>query len=801
MKKVNSKTFIIKILAVTIMMTLTFMALSSSTTLFSKNTAAAQSAVELNRQKSDYDVLRSLLMSDQPLVWTFNGSSTTANGGHYSGNTRNYIEVLSAFLATYYGRTNDSMFNIAVGGYTVNDFWYNQPNGAGSLHPDIAYISIGKNDAAYFMSNDGSYHHSGAQPPKSMLNPNLIYFKQKVEAFIDQAREAGALVILGVPNSMHQSFGAQREYYENFYAPTLRAIAANKGVLLVDYLAKYLEDTYAADNYWFKPDRMHVNGLGYLTLANTLITDLDLDKQNTLYTTLNYTAQRKKMKAPYFEPLAAIEDTYIHEPDTQKLSQSGYAAYQRNNLKQLMDASTAVFLGGGATAGVMRESVIERTFYQYLYKNCAPAASLKMCGTTAQLVGRVSEIANNSVVFFMPEVYNGERQKVEPDTALFESRVRNLLNLLAASKGCKVVLMTPFPQRDAQKNADLAEYVEILYSLSQQKGSALIDFFGYGNALANKNENLMRNWTEESGLPNYVAHLEMAKYIAKFLNMNEQSVTTAGGESLNFTNPSATSGQERDNLTPQYSFLSGSNDTVLFMVGEIESIYHDAGIVYTSVHNGKSHRVYGKDSYVTIEHTSTGQYTFGSYAIRGEKTIFFNDITYEITQLDEVQHTPQYTIRTDFRPADYSNLEYRNNTHSSQWAPLNEENIIELGGGINAAELTAANAGLVGIKYNFPAGALIQDYNRIAFTASAENAEYYAYRIWYYKNDGSSEELTPASGVSIYLSGAATAFYFDISSIKPLYPDITAFSIQFANTNHSIMLHSVGVIEMPIFGG
>lgn len=798
----NPKTKVLKIMAVIIMITSTFLAFSSPRGLFSKNTVAkAQSAVELNREKSDYVSLHNLLLSNDPLVWTFNGSSTTANSGHYSGNTRNYIEVLWSFLATNYGRTNDRMHNIAVGGYTVNNFSYNEPNGAASFSPDIAYISIGKNDAAKFMSSDGSYYHSGSTPPQSMQNPNLLYFKSKVETFIDQARADGALVIMGIPNGMEQSYGAQREYYENFFAPVLREIAQQKEVIHVDFLERYLANIYSADNYWFKPDRMHVNGLGYLVLANTLIADLDLDKDNSIYATLDYTSQMEKKYAPYFSPLTEMEDTYIKETDTQKLSQAEYTTYQRSELSNLMDANSVVFMGGDATAGVMAESVIERNFYQYFYRNCASSSSLLFAGNTELLAAKASNIPNNSVIFYMPEIYNLQGQQVESNTTDFEYRLQSLSNLLASNKNCRLVLMTPFPQKDSQKNTELGEYVQVMNSFAQNKGLAVIDFYGYVNALSNKNESLMRNWTEGSGLPNYVAHLEIAKYIAKFLNRDEESITTAGGQTLVFTNPSATSGQERDNLTPEYSFLSGSTDTVMFSVDEIESIYNNDRIVYSYSKGNKKTKVYSQDSYVTIEHSSTGLYTFRAYVVRGDKTIFFNDVTYEITQIDEVQDTPKYNIRTNFNGSDYSNIYYRNSAEQSQWTPLSNENIVEIHNNINAVELTPATGSLVGIKYTFPAGALAQNYNRFTFTMSTEDTGNYSYRIWYYKFDGSYGELTSSSGVSAYLSGTASTFYYDISSIKPMYPDITGFSVQLTDSSHSVLLHSVGVIQMPVLGG
>jgi|GEM_PF-3621574 len=790
----ESRPLIIKILAIAVMITLTLMALSGTKGLLSSNTASANMAAELNRAKSDYITLNSLLARSEPLVWTFNGSSTTENGGNYSGNTRNYVEVLSSFLATNYDRPNDKMYNIAVGGYTVNNFTFSS---AAQYNPDIAYISIGKNDAAYFMSKDGSYYHSGATPPQSMQNPNLLHFKNKVETFIDQARALGALVILGIPNSMSQSFGAQREYYENFFAPVLRDIAVQKDVLYVDYLAAYLADTSSADTYWFKPDRMHVNGLGYLVLASTLIRDLGLDTQESIYTSLDFRTQMAKMHAPYFSPLTAVEDTYIKESDTQKLTSAGCAVYQRSSLLSLMSSNTTIFMGGDTTAGVMTESVIERSFYQYFYRNCAPFNSFRLIGKTEELAQKVAALSSGSVVFYMPEIYDKTGQRVESSAAEFETHLRVTASLLASTRGCRLVLLTPFPQREGQKNTELESYVQVIRALANEKGFALIDFFGYGNALANKNESLIRNWTEDNGLPNCVAHLEIAKYIAKFLNKSVQDITTAGGETTVLTNPSASNGYERDNLTPIFSALEGSTDTKLFNVAEIESIYHNDRIVYSYVQGAETTRVYSKDGYVTIEHAVIGDYIFRAYISRGNKTIFLNDITYQITQIDAQQNAPIYTIRTDFIASDHTNIEFRNNTYGSQWLSLTDTNMVQLGGW-RAVELAPVGSDkLIGVKSTFPQGALTQNFNRLTFSMSTEHAGYYRYRVWYYKADGSNVELTPSAGNSIYLTDNATAFYYDITSAKSAYPNIIGFSIQLMGNSHTVLLHSVGIIDLP----
>ncbi len=792
----ESRAFIIKILAVAIMITLTLTALSGTKGLLSTSTvpAAANLAIELNRAKSDYTTLNSLLASNEPLVWTFNGSSTTENGGNYSGNTRNYIEVLSSFLATNYDRPNDKMYNIAVGGYTVNNFTFSS---AAQYNPDIAYISIGKNDAAHFMSNNGSYYHSGSTPPQSMQNPNLLHFKSKVETFIDQARASGALVIMGIPNSMSQSFGAQREYYENFFAPVLRNIAVQKDVLYVDYLAAYLADTISADTYWFKPDGIHVNGLGYLVLANTLIRDLGLDTQESLYTSLDFRTQMAKMHAPYFSPLTAVEDTFIKESDTQKLASAGYAVYQRSSLPSLMSSNTTVFMGGDTTAGAMTQSVIERSFYQYLYRNSKPSNSSKLIGSAAELASKASLMSSGSVVFYMPEIYDKTGQRAETSVESFQMHFQTTVSLLASMRGCRLVLLTPFPQREGQKNAELLSYVQVIRALVNEKGLALIDLYGYGNALANKNKSLMRNWTEDNGLPNCVAHLEIAKYIAKFLNKSEQEITTAGGQTTVLTNPSSVSGYEHDNLTPLYSSLSGSTDTKLFMVGEIESIYNNDRIVYSYIQGAKTIRVYSQDSYVTIEHTDIGEYTFRSCAVRGNKTIFFNDVTYSINQIDAQQNAPIYTIRTDFTAPDHTNIEFRNNTYGSQWQPIVDANLVEFDI-YRAVELPPVNSDkLVGVRYNFPQGALSQNYNRIAFSMSTEYAGYYCYRVWYYKADGSYNEITPSSGEKIYLSGTASAYYVNITSAKSVYPEITGFSLQLMGNAHTVLLHSVSIIDLP----
>lgn len=792
--KFKDKYFVLKIIAVTIMI-FSILTILSQTKKQMRPKAYADSAVLLNRAKSDYTRFQDLLLEDRSLVWTFNGSSTTANGGNYSGNTRNYIEILSSFMATEYGRLNDKMLNLAVGGYTVKNFTYSN---AEPYKPDIAYIAIGKNDAAYFLSNDGSYHHNGTKPSANSQNPNLLYFIDKVKTFIDDAQEAGALVILGVPNGMEQTYGDQRVFYEEYYAPALREIAVEKGVLYIDYLARYLSDTQAADQYLFKADRMHVNGLGYLVLANTLIMDLDLDKNNSVFSTLGFRQQMDKKHAPYFVPLTPQEDTYALDADTQKLANAGYTSYKKTNLNNLMSSNPVVFMGGAATAGVMSDSVIERSFYQYFYRNNAPSNSEIVAGNSSQLLQMSQNVVQGSVIFYMPEIFDSKGNNLETTLNNFESNVRNIVTTLASSKGCRVVLMTPFPQGNLARNAVLSGFVQVVTALAQEKGLALIDFYGYGNKLVSKNSNLMRNWTQPNGLPNYVAHFEMAKYIAKFLNRDVNTIISAGGETLILTNPSATGGQERENITPICSNFNDSTDTKRFKVREIEDLYPNDSIAYYYIKGSKSTRVYSLNGYVTIEHTSIGNYIFRSYIVRGNKTIFFNDIFYEIMELDNVLQTPQYGVSTNFVYTDYSNIFYRNNTNGSAWLPLTNENVISITNSKRVVALTPApGSNLVGIKSQFPIGALTQNFNTLTFTMSTRAEGLYKYRIWYYKADNSFVEITPEEGIVINIREIATTFYYDISKGRAEYNNIQGYSVQIMGSNDTVFLHSTGIIELP----
>jgi len=327
----------------------------------------------------------------------------------------------------------------------------------------------------------------------------------------------------------------------------------------------------------------------------------------------------------------------------------------------------------------------------------------------------------------------------------------------------------------------------------------MIDFYGYGTALSGKNSSLLRNWTQNNGLPNYIAHFEMAKYIAKFLGREESGITTAGGETLSFTNPSASTGHEKDNITPIYSSLAGSTDTKVFDVTEIESCYSNDRVVYYYLDGGKSIKVYGENGSVTIEHNKTGDYTFGAFAISGSKKVYFNDVKYKIEQIDEVQNTPQYFMRTTFFGSDYSNAYFRNQLEHASWQPLVPANTVQLAQDCYAVRLAPSGSNkLVGIKQTFAKGLLEPCYNKLAFTLSAPVEGVYTYRVWYYKDDDTFAEFTTTSGKNIYISSTATTFYYDITSVQSIYPDIIGFSVQLTNTDETVFLHNFSVISTQI---
>lgn len=774
----------------------------------------------LNKEKEDFAAFNELLNSDRALTWTFNGSSTTANGGHYSNNYRNYVEIIEARMRAEYSRKNDRFINLAVGGYTVNNFSYFEPNGAGSFQPDIAYINIGKNDANWFLSTDGSFYHSGAMTNQiSKLNPNLLYFKKKVEQFIDDARSSGALVILGVPNSMKFNYGQveQRVFYEEYFAPVLREIAEEKQVLLVDYLTHFVDNRTDADNFWFTNDGIHSNQLGYLELARVFFNDLGMYNEQSLFSNLTFSELRNKPYAPYYTPLeldtntefipefdakeplfeAVINQTISHSLDytqqalqaaneinsygagtlvmrfrttstagskrmltlsaddeaessvmfsaayqrnfhcvsnntlwsvknievddgawhtavvvsalsgtqiyidgllqysngnnlfenempytrviiggsivddpnyfigdisyfqmykgeltaaeaieissenlpkpgeTALMEEYGYAPFSTQNLSALMKNQPVVVMGGAATMGGMKESVAERSFPQYLFKNAQKTNMQLLIGTTAELKDLTVAVEENSVVLFMPEVIDLNGKICEDDTETYINNIISILDDLAKDKECYVVLLSPYPVlNNKAKNTLVAQYVAELNTLIEERGLVSLDIFDYIEQTAENNPNILRNWTEENGLPNYIGHLEIAKRIAVFCGWGESSVVAAPNYTLQFTNPSSNSGAEYDKLSAVVREEQGSKSTRIIDVSAMLENYPDATFEFYIRMSEGSSRVYATNGIIKEKHPLKGSYTFEAFAKVGEKTISFSPVSYTIVEVD-----------------------------------------------------------------------------------------------------------------------------------------------------------------------
>ena len=785
----------------------------------------------LNKEKADYATLTQLLNSNQPLVWTFNGSSTTANGGHYSNNYRNYVEIIESRMRTEYSRENDRFINLAVGGYTVNNFSYYEPKGAASYKPDIAYINIGKNDANKFLSKEGSFYYSGTTVPAiGKLNPNLQYFKKKVEQFIDEARADGALVILGAPNSMKMSYGEaiQRIFYEEYFAPVIREIASEKQVLLVDYLTHFVNNRVYADSFWFTDDGIHCNQLGYLEHARTFFTDLGMYDSESLFSTLSFIDQGTKPYAPYYTPLELITNTdfvpefdeveplfeeiinqnitesldYTQEAleaanainskgegslvvrfrttstaaskrmlafsaddekessvmlsaayqrnfhclsngdlwsiksievddgawhtavivsgasgtqiyldgylqyhngrnlfdndvpytrviiggskvddanhfigdisylrmydselsvaqaieiscenlpsgeETQLMEEFGYAAFSTQNLSTLLKTQPVALMGGAVTAGYMKESVVERSYPQYLFKNASKTNYQLVIGSIEELEEASSAVESQSVVFFMPEVLNSNGQLTKQSKQDYKESIISILDSLAKDKGCYVVLLTPYPAlNNNELNAKVSEYVIVLNNLIEERGLVSLDIFDYIEQLyANNNSNIARNWVEENGLPNYIGHFEIAKRIAVFCGWGISSVASAPNHTLQFTNPDPTLGAEHDKLSAIIEEVPGSKGSRIINVSALIENYPDADFEFKIAMGEVDSRVYATNGIIKQKHPLKGSYTFIALAKVGEKTITFNPTVYTILELDDPEDNPPGTI-------------------------------------------------------------------------------------------------------------------------------------------------------------
>jgi lysophospholipase L1-like esterase len=209
--------------------------------------------------RRDADRLREVL-GGPPVTWTFIGDSITQGVVHTHG-WRNYVELFSERVRGELGRLGDAVINSGVSGSTAQDLLTEFHWRAGRFAPDVLLAMFGTNDM--LDSEEG-----------------VRGFRFRVDQIVQRGRDVGATVVLQTPPPVLAE-GARTPELMALYAATVREVAEDLGVVLVDHAAaweKAAREARAevAPHGWLD-DAFHPGARGHHALVRTLLETLDID--------------------------------------------------------------------------------------------------------------------------------------------------------------------------------------------------------------------------------------------------------------------------------------------------------------------------------------------------------------------------------------------------------------------------------------------------------------------------------------------------------------------------------------------
>jgi lysophospholipase L1-like esterase len=199
--------------------------------------------------------LPAVLQPDAPIRWSTIGDSI-AQGAHWTGAERDYVQLLEERVRYELTRSGDSFVRWAVSGATTEDTLGRLP-AALDLAPDVVVIGVGTNDAK-----------AGAD--------GVQQFARRYDTLLSTILETGATVVAQTPTAVLRTCRYNLGDHLPAYAETIRTVAAQRDVLLVDHFAHW---TAAGDGWapaeWMA-DPTHPSGRGHRVIARALFESLGL---------------------------------------------------------------------------------------------------------------------------------------------------------------------------------------------------------------------------------------------------------------------------------------------------------------------------------------------------------------------------------------------------------------------------------------------------------------------------------------------------------------------------------------------
>jgi lysophospholipase L1-like esterase len=228
-------------------------------------------------------------LADGPVTVVSLGDSLTAGQGDEDG--QGYVGDLTALIGAAPGRSGSTLVNLGMSGWDstmmVEGGWDGPSQldaavaettaavAAGS--PVLATVLIGSNDMWYL------YDGSGDEDAAAEV------YRANLERTVRELTEAGAVVVVGLPNDPSLLLATQDIEYLHNYLPNvteeevdlMSAMSDRLGSIAAEIAAEYgarIVDTESplwADAAMLDPDLIHPNSVGYAALAEIWFAEIE----------------------------------------------------------------------------------------------------------------------------------------------------------------------------------------------------------------------------------------------------------------------------------------------------------------------------------------------------------------------------------------------------------------------------------------------------------------------------------------------------------------------------------------------
>lgn len=202
------------------------------------------------------------LLSDRekPAKWLFYGDSITHGAVHTFGK-RDYTEHFSERVRTELGRSQDIVIKTAVSGNTTRDLLATFDWRVGAFRPDVVFLMIGMNDCS------------------AGRNITLGEFRENLEVLIRKIADLGGETVLQTTCPILPGGAPDREGNFPAFMKTIREVAAERSLLLVDHEAFW--QVHADKHYYWMSNAFHPNGEGHLAFAHELFRKIGIFDENS----------------------------------------------------------------------------------------------------------------------------------------------------------------------------------------------------------------------------------------------------------------------------------------------------------------------------------------------------------------------------------------------------------------------------------------------------------------------------------------------------------------------------------------